>query len=169
MSPLARSNKMLEDPDNVLQKGARGPCVLAAGIRLRCHTDVVFDASRMRMSKPNPAHRSAATEFKGLGQRKRRERLAEIEHLYDRHIVGGCRSGLGADWRGRQSEWRNASRKESALASLAFQDAAARPAIIAAQGHFFGADGRAFRQADVLIFFETGCREVVRIAGPHCV
>ncbi|WP_175890105.1 hypothetical protein [Burkholderia cepacia] len=34
------------------------------------------------------AYSRAPREFKGLGQRKRRERLAEIEYLYDRHIVG---------------------------------------------------------------------------------
>ncbi len=34
------------------------------------------------------AYSNAPREFKGLGQRKRKERLAEIEYLYDRHIVG---------------------------------------------------------------------------------
>lgn len=34
------------------------------------------------------AYSRAPREFKGLGQRKHRERLAEIEYLYDRHIVG---------------------------------------------------------------------------------
>ncbi|SDG62208.1 hypothetical protein SAMN05216466_104190 [Paraburkholderia phenazinium] len=34
------------------------------------------------------AYSNASGEFKGLGQRKRKERLAQIEHLYDRHIVG---------------------------------------------------------------------------------
>lgn len=34
------------------------------------------------------AYSNAPRDFKGLGQRKRKERLAQIEHLYDRHIVG---------------------------------------------------------------------------------
>lgn len=37
---------------------------------------------------PDRAYSNAPREFKGLGQRKRKERLAELEHLYDRHIVG---------------------------------------------------------------------------------
>ncbi|HEJ2443377.1 TPA: hypothetical protein SLZ45_004938 [Burkholderia multivorans] len=34
------------------------------------------------------AYSSAPRDVSGLGQRKRKERLALIEHLYDRHIVG---------------------------------------------------------------------------------
>lgn len=34
------------------------------------------------------AYSDAPRQFHGLGQRKRRERLAQLEHLYDRHIVG---------------------------------------------------------------------------------
>lgn len=34
------------------------------------------------------AYSNAPREFKGLGQRKRKEPLAQIEHLHDRRIVG---------------------------------------------------------------------------------
>ena len=68
------------------RKARGGSCVLAAGFRLRRRTEYVkLPDARV---EADLAYSRAPREFKGLGQRKHRERLAEIEYLYDRHIVG---------------------------------------------------------------------------------
>ncbi|NKA33308.1 hypothetical protein GO300_01340 [Ralstonia solanacearum] len=80
------------------------------------------------------AYTDAPRTFSGLGKRKRAERLAEIEHLYDRHIVGPAildmelSSGLPSDRAHREvrGHWRRPHFKmqphgpHSSLRKLAF-------------------------------------------------
>ena len=56
-----------------------------------------LDAAQVSQHTPFSA---APREFPGLGHRKREAKLAEIEQLYDRYIIGPaswCETGLGAD------------------------------------------------------------------------
>ncbi|KKL35662.1 hypothetical protein WR30_18420 [Burkholderia contaminans FFH2055] len=64
----------------------------------------------------NLAHSRASRDLRGLGERKRRERLAQIEQLYDRHVVGpavldwerpgGDLSEAGASHHEKRAHWR---------------------------------------------------------------
>lgn len=81
----------------VLEQGGDAPLSAQERETDRQYWTVVFDyAIKLLLYLKIPdaqvvadrAYSNAPREFKGLGQRKRKERLAKIEHLYDRHIVG---------------------------------------------------------------------------------
>ncbi|MDF6002654.1 hypothetical protein P4050_35875 [Pseudomonas aeruginosa] len=53
------------------------------------------------------SHSDAPRNFAGLGERKREQRLAEIEELYDRHIVGPALLDAMTDLSEARHIWRS--------------------------------------------------------------